>query len=255
MISIYQMIKSWQKILRLSWTLAKDNFKLRTEGSYLGALWYLLDPILFFTVLIIVFGSNIGASIKFYPLYLIWGLVMFNFFTAITGQATSVIVNNALFIKSIKMRPEVLVLSIFFQTVFSHIFEMIVLLCLTIYFGAPLLSLLLYPLVFIFFGAFTLGVAFFLAAFGVYVSDLNNVWKVFTQILFFATPIFYASTKRWVLALNPLASFLAITRGLTIYHEWPGFKIISLSAVTSILALAIGWYLFNLVKNKFAENI
>ncbi|MFA6253929.1 MAG: ABC transporter permease [Candidatus Paceibacterota bacterium] len=249
------MTESWQKVSGLSWTLAKANFKLRTEGSYLGVLWYLLDPVLLFAILIYVFGSNLGASIKFYPLYLIWGLVMFNFFTTVTSQATSVIVNNALFIKSMKIRSEVLVVSILLQTIFSHLFEIIVLVALTVYFGASLLSLLIYLPIFIFFCALTLGISFFLAAFGVYVSDLNNVWKFFTQALFFATPIFYASAKPLILLLNPLASFLAITRGLIIYHEWPGLKIISLSAITSVLALFVGWYLFSLVKNKFAENL
>ncbi|MFA5023053.1 MAG: ABC transporter permease [Candidatus Paceibacterota bacterium] len=244
-----------RKISRLGLSLAKANFKLRTEGSYLGVLWYLLDPILLFTILIFVFGSNLGAQIKLYPLYLIWGLALFNFFSAVTSQATSVIAGNSLFIKSMKINSEALVVSVLFQTIFSHVFELAVLLALMIYWSVSLAGLVFYPAIFLFFALFTLGVSFILAALGVYVSDLNNVWKFFTQLLFFATPIFYAASPKWLLALNPLAAYLTITRGLVIYGQWPGLKIILLIAVVSLATFVLGWGLFYKVKNKFAENL
>jgi ABC-type polysaccharide/polyol phosphate export permease len=254
-LSLFLMISYGRKVFGLGFSLAKANFKLRTEGSYLGILWYLLDPILLFSILIFVFRSNLGAQIKFYPLYLLWGLIIFNFFSSATNQATSIISNNSLFIKSMKIKSESLVIATLLQTVFSHLFEVLVLIFLMIYWGISLSGFLIYPIVFVFFCFFTLGASFILAALGVYISDLGNVWKFFTQLLFFATPIFYATSPKWVLTINPLASFLTITRGVVLYGEWPGIKIILLTIFTSSLALALGWGIFYRVKNKFAENL
>ena len=71
-----------KSILGLSLQLAKARFKLRNEGSYLGIFWYLLEPFLLFVIILGIRSAFVGGSGgEDYPLYLIIGLVMINFFT------------------------------------------------------------------------------------------------------------------------------------------------------------------------------
>ena len=111
-----------KKGLNLAVVLAKMEFKLRNEGSYLGIFWYLLNPILTFFVLLIVFGNKLGQNIPNYSLYLLLGIIMFNFFRQVTIESTKIIQDNRWLIKSINFPREILINSIILKTLFSHIF-------------------------------------------------------------------------------------------------------------------------------------
>src|SRR4030043_292518 len=104
----------------LSLSLAKFKFKLRNEGSYLGIIWYLLSPLFFFTLLFFIFNERIGSNIQNYPLYLLIGIIMFNFFQSVTSEAATIILTNRGLIKSIKFPRESLVLSNLLRALFSH---------------------------------------------------------------------------------------------------------------------------------------
>ncbi len=242
-------------VLGLSFSLAKANFKLRIEGSYLGILWYLLDPLLLFLILYVVFGNNLGAQIPHFPLYLIWGLILFNFFSTVTTQATLVISGSGAFIKSMKINISSLIISTLIQTIFSHFFELIIFLIFMAYFRMPLIGLLAYPIVFIFFAMFTLGLSFILATIGVYTADLNNVWKAFTQALFFATPIFYLAPKTWAFIWNPMYYFLGISRDLLIYNRLPQLEMVIITIIFSVGTLIVGYLIFNKYHKYFAEHV
>src|SRR3989344_1389723 len=95
----------------LSFGLAKTEFKLRNEGSYLGILWYLLNPILTFGILYLIFADRLGNNIAAYPAYLLLGIIMFNVFQSATVEATkSILKEYHYLIKSIQFPRESLVL-------------------------------------------------------------------------------------------------------------------------------------------------
>ena len=73
-----------KKFIELSFALAKAQFKLRNEGSYLGIFWYILNPIFIFSLLLLIFSTRVGQGIPHYPLYLLLGIIMFNFFQTAT---------------------------------------------------------------------------------------------------------------------------------------------------------------------------
>ena len=72
------MNKRIKRFWDLSFYLAKSGFKLRNEGSYLGIIWYLLNPILFFCLLFVVFSQSLGSEIENYAIYLFIGIIIFN---------------------------------------------------------------------------------------------------------------------------------------------------------------------------------
>lgn len=248
-----------KEILRVGISLAKANFRLRIEGSYLGVLWYLLNPLVLFLVLYFVKETAFaGISIPFFPLYLLIGISGFNFFKqAITGSIDAINTNPD-YIKSInKVNPESLVVAIVFQSIFSHLFELVLIIALAIYLQVSLMGFILYPLIFGLFVLLTLGISFIFATIGVFVSDLSNVWAIISQLLFLATPIFYniepASLIYKVNLLNPLFYFLEISRDLIIYNRLPSLFLITVMTIASFFFLFMGIFIFKRYKKKFAE--
>ena len=248
-----------QNILGLSFQLAKTNFKLRNEGSYLGIFWYLLEPIVSFAVLLVVGGILAQNTIPYYPIYLFIGLIMFNFFTATTNYSAQTIINNGSFLKSIKINSEVFVISGVMQFLFSHSFEFLLVIALGIFLKMNILWFIFYPIVLFFFALFIIGVSFMLSVFSVYVADLKNVWAVFTRLLWFVTPIFYViptnSLVHTVSMFNPMYHFINIARDIIIFHRIVEIRTFILALVSSILVFAIGLYIFEKNKSKLSERL
>lgn len=240
----------------LGFSLAGANFKLRNEGSYLGILWYLLDPLLMFAVLFLIFSRNIGSGIDEYPLYLLLGLIVNNFFASTTSQAVSVIAGSAPFIKSIKMPSEALVVGLVLRNIYSHVFEMLIFCAFLVFFKISLLGLIFYLPIYLIFVLFTAGVSFILATLGVYANDLQNVWKFVLQLIFFASAIFYGfEINNPLLKLNPIAHFINLARTSMIYHQSYDPRSILVVVSCSFLIFGFGIILFKKKQVRFAERI
>lgn len=254
---LYKKIKS---ILGLSFSLAKAEFKLRNEGSYIGILWYLLNPVLSFFLLFFIFNDRLGTNIKIYPLYLLVGIIMFNFFQNSTTEASRLIIleHNHL-IKSINFPREALVVSVVIKNIFSHLFEAILLFGGLIFFHINPVYFLFYLPVLIVFSFFVLGVSLILSSLTVYFVDLGNIWSFASRIIWLATPIFYAiggQTRLFYLNLfNPPFYFVNIARDLVVYRLIPDWWVIIGAVGYSFVLLFAGFFLFSKLKSKFAEMI
>lgn len=254
-----EMLQKAKSVLGVSLSFAKANFKLRNEGSYLGILWYLLEPILFLVILLKLKNITSPGDISYYAVYLFLGLIMYNLFMNITSAATNCIQSKSKFVKNMVLPKEALVLSTVFQFVFSHIFELIILMALMLYYKVSLITFWLYAPIFCIFIIFIMGTSFLLATIGVFVNDLKNVWAVFSRMLFFITPIYYTYNAERGISLinylNPLTHFLNIAREIVIYQQVPDIRGTVFILLISFLTLALGVWIFNKTKNKFAEEI
>ena len=248
-----------KKLFGLSLSLAKAEFKLKNEGSYLGIFWYLLNPLLMFILLLAVFSTRLGQNIPHYPLYLLLGIIMFNFFQKTTTESTKIINDNRAIIKSIKFPHSTLIGSIVLKTLFSHFFEIIIFIILLLMFNASIMGVIFYLLILIFFCFFIYGISLTLSALNVYFVDLENIWLFVSRLIWFATPIFYAiegQTKLFVFSLfNPLYYFITISREIIIYSKMPELWIIAGVIGYTLLSFVSGLIIFNKLKNNFAERI
>lgn len=245
-------------ILGLSLSLAKAQFKLKNEGSYLGIFWFLLDPLAMFIIIIMIGGIFGIKTIEFYPVYLLLGLIMFNFFRQATISSSFSITSNSSFIKSMKISYEPFVISGVLTAVFSHLFEVIILIIFILYFKISILGLLFYPFILFFFILFILGFSFILATIGTYVFDLANVWNVIANLLWFSTPIFYVVSKDnmpFLNKLNPLYYFISVAREVVVYNRVPSLNLVILLVFLGFIFLFLGLFIFERYKRKFAEVI
>ncbi len=256
---ITQIFQKMKSILGLSLSIAKANFKVKNEGSLLGILWYLLDPILFFVVILFVKGAISNSIIEKYPAYLFIGLILFNLFSSSTNSAIKSIQGNANLIKSTRINREVFVISNVIETIFEHFFELLILISILIFLKINLIGLIFYPIIFIFYIFFITGFSFILSVLGVYINDLKNIWPVITRILWFVTPIFYnikvEDYTMKIIGLNPIYYFIETVREILIYNNIPSIKNILIITIPSILILIIGIVFFEKNKDNLAEKL
>jgi len=249
----------FKSFLGLSIALAKTEFKLRNEGSYLGILWYLLNPLLMFLLLFLVFADRLGSGIPHYPLYLLLGIILFNFFQQAATQATKQIITNNVLIKSVHFPYAALIGGGVLKTIFSHVFEMLVFTAFLIFFGVSIKAILFYPIILVFFCCFTLGISLFLSSVAVYFMDLENIWVFVSRLLWLATPIFYAIEGQTRLfyfnLLNPLYYFITASRAILIYQRQPQAFILFGIIIGSLISLSLGFVVFHKLKNKFADML
>ena len=250
--------KYFTDFFRLGWRLALVDFKLRNEGSYLGNVWYVINPLLLFGVLYFVFVDRIVSEIENYPAYLIIGILMFNFFSRTTLELTGII-RESMLIKSFAFPRESLVLSVVIKHLLAHLFETVVFFALLTFLGISFLWVLLYVAIALLFAAFVYGVGLILSSVTVYLVDLGNVWQFFSFLLFFATPVFYVVEQgTMVLAanmFNPLYHFFTVAREIIVYETLPSSMSIGIVLAAPIITILVGQIIFNRCKGRFAELI
>ncbi len=257
-VSIAVLQREWKSIFALGFRLARVNFNLRNEGSYLGVFWYLLNPLVMFGILFSLRKVIVGNPIAYYPAYLMLGIIMFNLFSQTTMACTRVITKYAGLIKSTRVPTEALVLAEIIQALFSHAFELAIFVLLCMYIHLPLTPLLWYPLVLFWLILFTSGVSFLLAILSAHVADLVNAWQVLISILWFTIPIYYVATLGdlpFFSLYNPLFYFLANARDLVIYHEMPSLAAVCIMIGASVLSFMIGLVVFERSKHLLAESV
>jgi len=252
--------KPWKETLRLGVSLAVADFKLRNEGSYLGILWYLLNPLLLFVILLFIKGAAFSkTAILHYPIFLLFGLVLNNFFTKLIRSSTDLIRKNGALLKTVRFDSRALVVSEFLQIAFSHFFEVLLIVFFMSYFKVSLSGLAWYPVVFSFFALFMIGASFLAAAMGIFVYDLGNVWDAVSSLIFFITPTFYVIDQSTLLykvnLFNPLYYYLTIFRDLVVYGTIPPARMLLFAALMSLVSFSIGFKVFELRKKRFSELV
>ena len=254
--------------------LIKTDFKLRYQGSVLGYLWAVLRPLLMFAILYLVFAKllRFGDDIPHYPVYLLTGTVLWNFFTECTGQGIQAIVNRGDLLRKISFPKYIVVVS----ATATALINLAINLCVIIIFAlingvTPSLSWLLVPLSIIELYAFALGISFLLGAINVKYRDVTSIWDVLTQALFYAVPIIYplslviSSGASGLLAakiilLNPIAQVIQDVRfnlitdaTVTTWSMIGAYGLLSILLVVIVLALAA--IFFRRKSRRFAEEV
>jgi len=244
---------------RLIWAIGLAEFKLRNEGSYLGIFWYLLNPILTFVVLVAVFSTRLGQTIEHYPIYLLIGIIVMNFFGQVTTTSAKALERHRELIKTFYFPRRTLVSGIILAALLAHIFEFIILSTLALYWGLSFFNLLFYWPIFLLMVIFTWGISLGLCALSVVAPDIENVWAFAFRLLWLGTPIFYAvheSSRLYTANLtNPLFYFISSLRQIIIFSDWPDFNFLLAMGVFSVLAFLIGNLIFTLADKKLAELV
>jgi ABC-2 type transport system permease protein len=251
--------------------LVKTDFKLRYQGSVLGYAWSLLRPLLLFVILYVVFVRflRFGANIPHYPVYLLLGILIWNFFAEMTSQSATSIVAREDLIRKLSIPRWVIVLSSSISAVINLLLNLVVFIVFMVLNDVDLLkTTLLLPLILIEMYIFALGVSLFLAAAFVKYRDIGYIWEVILQGGFYLTPILYPLaiitnlTLQKIIIINPIAQGIQDARYATITHEtltahklFDGGIFMYLPFLIVVVVFAVGVIYFKKESKYFAENI
>lgn len=249
--------------------LVRADFKVRYQGSVLGYTWSLLRPLLLFSVLYIIFVYIIplGKGVEHFPVYLLTGVILWNFFAESTSQGIVSVVTRGDLIRKINLPKYLLVFSTSMSSLINLFFGLIVLLIFALISGiSPSFGwLLILPLILELL-ILSIGISFLLSSLFVKFRDISYLWEVVLQIGLYATAIIFPLSsveqglRKWFF-LNPVAQIIQDARyvlathgSVTIWSTVSGAWLFIPFAVILIFAI-VGGLVFKQRSKTFAEDI
>ncbi len=261
--NIYSNVKKYTFLVQ---QLVARDFKVKYKRSVLGVLWSVLYPLLMMSVMAIVFSNMFKFNMEGvnYLVYLMSGLVIFNFFSEATNTAMLSIVGNSTLINKVYIPKYLFPISKCLFVGINFVFSLIPLLLILLISGNPAegtkcyinIYYLLLPFIYGFMFMFVTGVSYILATLAVYLRDTIYIWGICITILNYFTPLFYSITilpewLRSIFVLNPLYQYINATRDILLFSQMPSWTNILGCVLYGVLVLIIGLFVFKKNQDKF----
>lgn len=258
-----------RRFVNLTVTLAKTEFKLRYFGSVLGYVWSLMRPLLFFGVLFVVYTQifKLGTEITPYAVYLLTGIILWTFFLEATTAAVQCLVAREGLLRKMRFPRLVIPLSVALTAFFNLATNLVVVLIFALALGCdPRLSWLEMPVLILLLAMLAVGTGSLLSVLYVRFRDMQPIWEVVSQVLFYGSPVIYVAAKYGSLVhiamLNPIAMIMTqmgkafvdpSAHGAAFYIGGTVRLLIPLAIIGAVLGLGL-WF-FNREAPRIAENI
>jgi ABC-2 type transport system permease protein len=255
----------------LTKTLAITDFKLKFFGSVLGYLWQVMRPLLLFGVLYLVFTEfvRLGSGVKFYAVVLLTGIVLFTFFSEVTGGAVTSVVDRENLVRKIQFPRLVIPLAVLLTAYFNLALNFGVILVFAVASGVtPHWSWIEVPFLLLALGVFATGLAMLLSALYVRYRDVKPIWEVLLQLIFYGSPILYAietapnQNLAKVAMFNPLAAVIEQMRHAFIDPSAPsagqaagGTAYLLIPLAVTLGVVGLGFWYFNREAPRVAEEL
>ena len=276
------IVKRLSERYRYSWVVLKEmvktDFQLRYQGSFLGIAWSILKPLMLFCVMYMVFVRFLKFSdgTPTFPLVLLLGISLWNFFSEATSMGLNSITGRGDVLRKVDFPKIIIVISATIGSLIGLAINMCVVLLFCLLSGQVHFTwrVLLLPINFIEFYILALGCALLLATMNVYFRDIQHIWDVLQQTLFYATPIIYPLSMveqrlgeqyghliEKIMLLNPVAQIIQDIRHNLIApdttptiwnlcHQW-WIQLIPIAIV--LLCVVLGLHVFKKHDWQFAE--
>ena len=244
------------------YSLVKKSLSGKYKNSALGFLWNFITPAISILLFYLVFENFMGRDIPHYWAYLCVGMFPFQFMnTNLIGGASNITSNGGM-IKKMYFPREILPLSQVTYTFIVFLIAYAIVAILMLMTGFPLNSngVLALPLIIMTMFLFSLGMILFTSAISVYSRDFEYLITALARILFWITPVFYIpNTLTGILSkiiwLNPLTYYVEGLHKILYWGEMPGIELLIACTVISIVVFLMGVYVFEKLKDGFAERI
>ncbi|MBA3807987.1 MAG: ABC transporter permease [Solirubrobacterales bacterium] len=267
-----------QRFWALTFMLARTEFKLRFFGSAFGYLWTLVRPLLFFGVLLFVFTKildvNRGSPIPHYPEYLLESIILFTFFQETTSGCVPSLVGRENLLRKVRFPRLVVPLSVALFSLFNLGMNLVVVFIFILASGvSPTVTWLELPVLVALLAILATGLGMLLSALYVRFRDIQPIWEVISQVLWYGSPILYTvqtASKHHlfgisfarILVINPIGAILTQARKALLDPAAPsavraiggtGRLLIPFAIVFGLFALGL-WY-FNREAPRISENL
>ncbi len=277
-IHAFKLGDNFMKYRYLLGELVKKSVKLQYRNSVLGMFWTFLQPLMTMIVLSVVFNNLFGrdsSKVVNYPVYLLCGRLLHDFFTHSTKRGMRSIRTHASIIKKVYVPKYIYPLSAVLSTFVTFLISLIVLAVVIIFFNIiqknPIaiswqIVFAVIPIIVLF--IMSLGVAMILSTLDVFFKDVENLYDVFTLLLFYMTPIVYTVDKlgfepgSWqsqILKINPMYGIIDMFRAAVLHSTefaaYFDFGSLWYTLAFAAVMLVIGFALFYRCQDKFILHI
>ncbi len=264
------IIYSIKKYKFLLFQLVSRDFKVKYKRSVLGILWSLLYPVLTMTVMALVFTNMFKMSLPGvnYLVYLMSGLIIFNYFSEASNLAMSSVVANFSLINKVYIPKYIFPIAKCLFAGINFLFTLIPFFLIVLLSGnsaegtkcAINIYYLLIPVIFLGALMFTIGIGYFLSTVTVFLRDVLYIWGIVLTMLNYFTPIFYSLTilPVWlqrIFRLNPLYIYINSLREIVIFGNRPTALYILAGLGIGFVTMIIGMIIFRKKQDKFVYYI
>ncbi len=268
------IIKRFGELVRareMIFYLVVRELKARYKNSVLGFLWSLLNPLGMMLVFTVVFTVVMPNNIERFPIFLLCGLLPWNFFSAGIMVSINSIVGNASLVTKVYFPREVLPIASVLANLVNFVLALVVLFVVLIAFHSPISPWLwLLPVVIAIETCFILGMALILSTIQVFYRDTLMIMDVVMLAWFFLTPVVYSidalprhyvllginlDVQRLMYILNPMASLLATYRDLLYWGYHTNIDFFLRTGVTALAVLIFGYWIFTKHSKRFGEEV
>lgn len=247
----------WERYSFLIKQLVARDFKRKYKRSALGVCWSFLNPLLTMLVQYFVFSTIFKNSIENFIIYLLTGIIAFNFFGEAVGLGLSSIVDNAHLINKVYMPKIIYPLSRVISSAVNLLMSLLPLFIVMLLTGVHITkAVFLLPIGLICLLVFCLGLSMILSASMVFFQDTMFLWNVVSTLWQYLTPTFYPVDiipESWlpIYKLNPMYQYITFMRSILMDGVAPALELYVGCIISAIMMFAIGYAIFRKNQDKF----
>lgn len=257
-------LKSLIKERNLIYQLAKNDFKVKYLGSYLGIFWAFVHPSILILIYWFVFTIGFKSTpIDNFPfvLWLIAGIVPWFFISEAISNGTNAILDNSYLVKKIVFKVSILPIIKILSSLFIHIFFLIIVIVMFLIYGYGFSIYYLQILYFLIASIILVyGISLITSSLVIFSRDVGQIVSMFLQFGFWLTPIFWSFTivplniQFWF-KLNPVYYIVEGYRNTFIYKRWfwEDPVLTFYFWLVTLLILTIGVIMFKKLRPHFSD--
>lgn len=255
---VFKNLYAYRELLKSS---VKKDIGGKYKHSFLGVLWSFINPLLQIAVYAIVFPLIMKNNQEHYTLFLCSALIPWTFFSASITRSSFTMIENGNIIKKVYFPREILPISVVTSEAVNFIISTIIIVGFAIFEGIGFSKFLVfYPLVLLVQYVLLIGFALIVSSITVYIRDFQHIIGVIMQLLFYATPIVYATSSipekfSWILKFNPMTYIIDGYRAMFYSHTMPDIKALLIVLSIGIIICILGYLIFEKLQKKFAEEL
>ncbi|MBN8729369.1 MAG: ABC transporter permease [Acidobacteria bacterium] len=241
--------------------LVLKDFRSRYRNMSLGIFWSLLNPLIMMALLTFVFTQVFPTARAAFPVFVLCGIIPYNFFALAWSTGTASLLDNTGLIKKVPVPREIIPVASVLSNCLHVFIQFGLLVGFLLAYGFTINRYwLLLPIIWGFYVLFIIGMVLATSVLNIYVRDMRYVVESMNTVLFWLVPIFYGGEMIKpeyveIYSLNPIAALVQATRNILMEGRAPAFSLILKLSLSSLTVLVVGWTMFQRLKHRVYDYL